>query len=265
VSRASGIYHGWVRHRRHAPVRHELRARLFMMYLDLDELPTLFAGRRLWSADGPAPAWFRRRDHLGDPRVPLDEAVRELVLERTGHRPAGPIRLLTHLRYFGYGFNPVSFYYCFDASGERVDAVIAQVTNTPWGERHAYVMRPDARTDHGSVSLLRDQVVKQLHVSPFMGLDQVYDWRLTEPGRSLLVHIESARDEAPLFDATLSLRRREISGAALAGALARHPWMTASISARIYGHAAALRLKGAPTFRHPPPVAPASDPKARPA
>jgi len=248
---ASAIYDGWVRHRRHAPVDHELRADLFMMYLDLDELPTLFDDRWLWSAGAPAPAWFRRRDHIGDPRTPLGNVVRDLVSERTGTRPDGPIRLLTHLRYLGYGFNPVSFYYCFDAAGEHVDAVVAQVTNTPWGERHAYVIRRGGAADHGSATVLRDQVSKRLHVSPFLGPDQVYDWRLTEPASTLLVHIESARSGAPLFDATLSLRRREISRRSLAGVLARHPCMTGGVVARIYGHAAALRLKGAPTFRHP--------------
>ena len=251
MSRASAIYTGSVRHRRRPPVEHELRAPLFMMYLDLDELPSLFRGRWLWSSRRPAVAWFRRRDHLGDPRVPLADAVRDLVQERTGERPDGPIRLLTHLRYFGYCINPVSFFYCFDAGGERVQSVVAQVTNTPWGERHCYVMPTHTPGDHGSVSVMRAEVAKQLHVSPFMGLDHVYDWRLTEPADTLLVHIESAREGQPVFDATLSLRRREITRRSLAGALARHPCMTASVAARIYGHAAALRLKGAPTVPHP--------------
>ncbi len=254
MRRASAIYAGSVRHRRHAPIRHELRAPLFMLYLDLDELPALFDGRWLWSARRPAPAWFRRSDHLGDPRLPLADAVRDLVHERTGERPAGPIRLLTHLRYFGYCINPVSFYYCFGAAGEHVEAVVAHVTNTPWGDRHSYVMPASVRSDHGSVSLLRTELPKRLHVSPYMGLDHTYDWRLTEPADTLLVHIESARDGETLFDATLSLRRREITRRSLAGALVRHPCMTASVAARIYGHAAALGLKGAPTHRRPAPA-----------
>ena len=141
---ASCLYEGSVRHRRHGTPRDELHYRMFMVYLDLDELPECFDGRLLWSARRPALAWFRRADHLGDPRTPLAEAVRELVAERTGTRPEGPIRLLTHLRYFGHCFNPVSFYYCYDATGEQLSAVVAHVTNTPWGERHSYVL-PVAR------------------------------------------------------------------------------------------------------------------------
>ena len=132
--------------------RDEFRYPLFMAYLDLDELPELFDGRLLWSARRPAVAWFRRADYLGAPGTPLDEAVRELVLERTGIGLDGPIRLLTHLRYLGHCFNPVSFYYCYDPPGERVRAVVAHVTNTPWGERHAYVLGVErgGRPRHGS-------------------------------------------------------------------------------------------------------------------
>ena len=110
----------------------------------------------------------------------------------------------------------MSFYYCFDAAGERVEAVVAHVTNTPWGERHAYVHgRRRERSEHGATSVLHGRFAKALHVSPLMGMDHTYDWRLSEPGERLSVHIESAHadDGARAFDATLSLRRREITPA----------------------------------------------------
>jgi DUF1365 family protein len=248
----SCLYEGSVRHRRRGAIADEFHHRLFMVYLDLDELPELFDGRWLWSARGPAPAWFRRSDYLGDPAVPLADAVRKLVAQRTGTRADGPIRLLTHLRYFGYCFNPVSFYYCYDRPGERVVAVVAQVTNTPWGERHAYVMPVASAADHGSVALMSASFEKQLHVSPLMGMDHVYDWRLTEPAARLAVHIESHRvDGESVFDATLALRRRELSGRELARALARYPLLTIRIVARIYTHALRLKLRGARYFPHP--------------
>src|SRR5262245_2484107 len=129
----SAIYHEWLRHRRFAPRAHAFRYRLFMLYLDLAELDVVFRGRWLCSTRRPAPARFDRADHLGDAALPLDVAVRDLVENRTGRRPRGAIRLLTHLRYFGHGFNPVSYYYCFDADGGDVETVVAEVNNTPWG------------------------------------------------------------------------------------------------------------------------------------
>ena len=246
---ASAIYEGSVSHWRSETVVHGFRQRLFMMYIDLDELPTVFDRSLLWSARRPAPAWFRRRDYLGDPGLPLADAVRDLVRERTGSAPSGPIRLLTHLRYFGVSFNPVSFYYCFDAAGEHVEAVVAEVTNTPWGQRHAYVMRP--RQDHAPGAMLRERFTKQLHVSPFFGMDHTYEWLLTEPGEQLLVRIENEHDGRVAFAATLSLRRRELTRAGLRRVLRRHPLMTLQVIAGIYGHALRLRLKGARLHRNP--------------
>ncbi len=249
---ASCLYEGSVRHRRTTP-RDEFRFALFMAYLDLDELPSLFDSSLLWSARGPALAWFRRADYLGDPDTPLRTAVVDLVAQSAGIHLEGPIRLLTHLRYLGHCFNPVSFYYCFDATGQHVRAVVAHVTNTPWGERHAYVMPVDARGEHGSTSVLHGRFAKELHVSPLMDMQHTYDWRLSQPGERLSVHIESTRDDegARAFDATLSLRRREITPGELRRAIVRHPALTMRLSARIYTHALRLRLRGASYHAHP--------------
>ncbi len=242
----SCVYEGTVRHRRFAPLRHEFRYRMFLLYLDLDELPEVFDGRWLWSARRFAPAWFRRADYLGDPEAPLGDAVRDLVAERTGERPTGPIRLLTHLRYWGYVQNPVSFYYCFGPSGAAVETVVAEITNTPWGERHAYVVRTDPRSRRHRASF-----DKTFHVSPFMPMEQRYDWSFSTPGERLHVHMTSRRDGERVFDATLALQRAPITGPVLAGCLARHPWMTASVVAGIYGQALRLWLRGAPFHPHP--------------
>ena len=250
VSVASCLYVGTLWHRRFSEPRDEFRYPLFMSYLDLDELPELFDGSWLWSARHPAPAWFRRADYLGDPGTQLPDAVRALVRERAGVGVDGPIRLLTHLRYFGHCFNPVSFYYCHDAGGGRLRAVVAEVTNTPWGERHAYVM-PVAR-EALSAGVVRGRFRKHLHVSPLMAMDLLYDWRLTRPAQQVSVHIASRRrDGERVFDATLSLHRREISPRALRRTLARYPLLSARLTARIYAHALGLRLRGASYFPHP--------------
>jgi uncharacterized protein len=248
----SCLYEGSVRHRRSAEIDDEFHYRLFMAYIDLDELPALFDGRLLWSARRPALAWFRREDYLGDRSVPLARSVRELVLERAGTELDGPVRLLTHMRCFGHCFNPVSFYYCFDAAGEHVRAVVAHVTNTPWGERHAYVLPVEETADHGSAALISGSFEKRLHVSPLMGMEHSYDWRLTEPDKQLSVHIESKRpDGRRVFDATLGLSRRELDGPQMRRMLVRYPFLTIRIIARIYSHALRLRIRGARYHPHP--------------
>jgi hypothetical protein len=248
--RASAVYEGWVRHRRFEPVEHSFRYRFFLMYLDLAELPSVLDPYPLWSARRPAPARFRRADFMGDPERPLAECARDAVEAETGARPAGPVRLLAGLRYLGHSFNPVSFYYCFDAAGERVEAVVADVENIPWGERHAYVL---ARGESEG-TVLTDELDKTLHVSPLMGMDQTYAFRAGEPGERLAVHIESRPEQGGAgksFDATLSLRRRELSRPLLSGLLARYPAMSLQVVAKIYTQSLRLKLKGARYFPHP--------------
>ncbi|CAB5138867.1 Hypothetical protein COG3496 [Olavius algarvensis associated proteobacterium Delta 3] len=247
---ASAIFEGTIRHRRFSPVENSFQYRIFFMYLDISELPDLFAPYLLWSVEKPNVASFRRKDHLGDPRMPLDQAVRDLVERRTGSRPNGPIRMLTHLRYFGYCFNPVSIYYCFDREGTRVDTVIAEIHNTPWLEEYPYVL-DDALNEHSHRDWRRYRFEKRFHVSPFMDMDIDYDWRFHMPGRSLKVHMMNTRKGRKLFDASLSLKRREISHPSLARVLTAYPAMTAKVTAMIYWQALRLRVKGAPFFTHP--------------
>jgi DUF1365 family protein len=242
----SAIFAGWVRHRRQLPVPHAFRYRMFMMYLDLAELDRVFAGRWLWSARRRAMARFRREDHFGDPQVPLEDAVRDLVEDAGCPRPRGPVRLLTHLSYFGYCFNPVSFYYCFDERDIAVETIVAEVNNTPWGERHCYVL-------HGRDALgrYRYSPEKAMHVSPFMHMDIAYDWRFMPPAGRLSVHMENHRDGHKLFDATLELERREITGMALARVLCRFPLMTLRVMLAMHWQALRLWLKRCPVHDHP--------------
>jgi len=245
----SALYFGTIWHRRLTPVAHAFRYRAFLVYLDLGELPEVFRGRWLWSTGRPAPAWFRRADHLGDPSRPLDEAVRELVAAHSGFRPAGPVCLLTHLRYWGYCMNPVSFYYCHSADGARVEAIVAEVNNTPWGERHCYVL--DCRSSTEGEGGWTFRTPKEFHVSPFMPMEMDYVWRLTPPGSRLVVHMENHMAGQQVFEATLSLQRRPIATRTLAGALLRHPFMTGTVIAGIYWQALKLWLKRAPHHPHP--------------
>ena len=243
----SALWFGEVRHRRLKPIRHAFRYRVVMTMLDLAETDGVFAGRWFWSTRRPAWARFRRQDHLGDPSRPLREAVLDLVESRLSRRPDGAIRLLTNLRYLGHLMNPVSFYYCHRADGV-LDAVVADVANTPWNERHRYVL--DARQG-GEGRALRFRMPKAFHVSPFMGMDQEYRWTFTPPAAKLAVHMENHEAGEKLFDATMVLSRREIDGANLARALLLHPFMTGKVILAIYWQALLLWIRRAPFHAHP--------------
>lgn len=240
----SAIYLGRLTHRRLAPKPHAFSYRLYMLYLDLDQLPALHSP--LLGIEAPRPLSFRRRDYLGKADRPLKDEVLDEVERALGVRPAGPVRLLAHVRAFGYVFNPVAFYYCFDALGRAVQAIVAEITNTPWGERHRYVLAAGA---HGA----KASFAKAFHVSPFFPMAQHYVWSFSTPGERLGVGMTSEQDGRKVFSARLALRRRPLSSGQLARVALGLPLMGWQVHAAIYAQALRLWLKGTPFFPHPEP------------
>lgn len=257
MNRASAIYAGRITHaRRGSGGRrpHAFGYRLYMLYLDLDELPELLA------AGGPLRAGrfgllsFARQDYLAG-AASLAEAARDRVEQELGLRPGGPVRLLTHVRSLGYAFNPVSFYFCFAADGTSLEAVVAEITNTPWGERHAYVLRAGPG---GAV----DAFEKRFHVSPFLPMEQRYRWAVGEPGDRLLVEMANEEGTEEVFRARLDLSRTPWSAAALWRAALLSPLMAWKVHAAIYWQALRLWVKRAPFHVHPSKRATADAPRS---
>ncbi|MGI9202212.1 MAG: DUF1365 domain-containing protein [Woeseiaceae bacterium] len=243
----SCIYEGRVSHTRLQPINHGFDYRLFMMYIDLDELPFIFERFWFWSVKRPAIARFRRERHAGS--GDLKSAINDMVEKELGFRPAGPVRLLTNFSYFGYWFNPVSFYYCFAADGETVEAVVVEVNNTPWGEQHCYV--ESCRRKQATKKTWRFDVAKKMHVSPFMPMDVHYTWVLSAPADSASVFMANRVSGERVFKATLNLKRKELSSTSLAGALCRFPFQTLTTVIAIHWQALRLWLKRVPIYPHP--------------
>lgn len=253
----SAIYKGWVTHNRFAPKSHSFRYKVFMMYLDLDELPDLFNGFKFWSYQARNWAWFKRADYYGNPAIPLNTEISNLVIQATGHKPAGKICMLTNMRYFGHCFNPVTFYYCFEADGVSLQAIVTHITNTPWGEDYAYVHDFNAEkiiknTKNGEITAFK--LDKNFHVSPFMPMDIEYDWAFkldnkSEPNQ-LFVHMKNLQNSKEIFNATLALQRSELSEGALNWLLISYPFITMKVVAAIYWNALQLWLKRVPFYPH---------------
>jgi uncharacterized protein len=265
---ASAIYRGTVRHRRFSPKKHYFSYDVFMLYIDTSELEHIFTLSPFWSNTKWVPARFKRSDfHMGksylnensnnennnnensriENNLPtIDQAVRDTVEREIGYRPTGPVRMLVNFRYWGYSINPLSTYYCFDAAGEKVVAILAEVHNTPWNERHAYVL---ANHDFGKKQVCNFQ--KEFHVSPFNALDMRYQWQSTAPAKTLGIHLENWCDDNKVMDATVALTRQPLNTKNMHAILIRFPWMTVKVVMAIYWQALALWLKGVPLFNHP--------------
>ncbi len=246
----SAIYVGEVWHRRNLPRSHELRYRVAMPYISMDEVDEVLGMHPLWSERAGAPMRWRAQDYLPSPGLPspgsagaLAERARDRVGELCGRRPAGAVALLANWRTLGWSFNPLSLYYCFDPGGDLA-AVLGEVTNTPWGERQTYLF--------GLSGTLERKMDKGMHVSPFCGMDQSYRVVAPEPGSSLRVRVDVVEAGQLVIETKLALERRELSRASMTAMLLRHPAMAQRVSAGIYSNAASLWAKGVPYHRHPP-------------
>jgi DUF1365 family protein len=220
-----------------------------MVYLDLDELPTVTGKGGVISLRRYAPCSFVPSLDIGEAAAKLKPSIQRLVETQTGNAPQGPIRLLTQLRYFGYYFSPLNMYYCFDSAGQQLEAIVAQVSNTPWGQQHCYVLWDGNRVDREKH--LQYCHPKTFHVSPFMPMDVDYHWSLTSPGQELDIHIRNTRQGEAIFDARLSLQRRALTRNTLRIMTVRYPIMTAQIVAAIYWQALMLWWKKCPFYSHP--------------
>lgn len=252
----SKLYVGKVMHHRHSPTEHRFSYSLFMLYLDLDELPTIFDRYWFWSAKRFNLAQFRRQDHLSG-KACLKSTVLDLVEKQSGNRPSGKVTLLSHLRYFGYVMNPVSFYYCFDATNQHILAIVAEVHNTPWGEQHAYVLEVDKPEEQSPNAIHRFEHRKNFHVSPFMPMDMRYQWRVSKPNETLSVSIEnwqsldSSNQAQRIFNVGMQLKQQPINSATLAKCLMTFPFMTLKVAGAIYYQALRLWFKNVPLHSKP--------------
>ena len=244
----SALYFGEVRHHRKSPNKHDLKYQVYMAHLFLDETNQVFKNRWFWSVNRSNLGAFVRSDYHRPEVDDLAKAVRDTMSDQLGRKCSGPVSIITHLRTFGYCFNPVSFYFLWNEEKTRPVALMAEITNTPWGERYAKCFEwnseeEDARSDH--------EFHKEFHVSPFIGMDVEYDWRFHQPAKKFHADMLLREQGKLFFTAHLQLKRCPANAKNLAWALIRFPLMTLNVTRAIYWNALLLRLKGCPFFSHP--------------
>tara|TARA_R110001592_G_scaffold50259_2_gene155734 strand:- start:4405 stop:5259 length:855 start_codon:yes stop_codon:yes gene_type:complete len=266
----SAIYKGQIRHRRFEPKSHAFTYPIFMLYLDLDELPALIAKKWYCSFSGLNFVRFKRGDFFAPKKPSLKQAIIEKVADSVTPDLAASIksvRGLMHLRYLNIVFNPVVFYYCYDADDKLV-AIVSEITNTPWDDRHAYVLpigddhseAPETSPRYSLKGKGKHQFEfqKMFHVSPFNPMNMDYRWVFSQPGEKLFVHMDNLMNESEAvstkqvkhFDATLVLNRYDFDKN-LAKTLIQYPFMTVKVITGIYWQALKLKLKGVPFYDHP--------------
>lgn len=248
---------GSIRHRRRYPVKHEFKYQTGMLALDTDEWHQVANVSPFFSLERFNWVSLKRKDYFQPEAGSLSEAVRSQVEAATGWRPDGAVELITHPRYAGYVFNPVSFYFCYrkgenGANGDVPAVILAQITNTPWNERHVYCLETIGgpanaagwRTEKFGFS-------KRFHVSPFNAMAQHYEWTFSFRGPELRIHMNVLEEGKKHFDATLVVQRTPLTRTTLHASLRQFPVEAIKVAAGIYWHALKLKLKGAPFYTHP--------------
>lgn len=242
----TAFYVGHLGHVRVKPKRHRFRYPVFMPLVDVDRIEDITDRSPFWGRRWLSVARFVRSDFLGDHHLSIADAVKARIHESTGRHFEGRVLLLANWRYFGLQNNPIACYFCENSESGTLDYIVAEVTNTPWGERHSYVLSVENGTEP-----FQTEFDKKLHVSPFHGMAQRYRWFSTTPSDTLSIKLTNLEAGERVFHASLTLRRLPVSAWTALLLLAKFPFETTKVTAAIYWQALILFVRRIPLYAHP--------------
>lgn len=241
------VYCGELGHKRFMPKAHGFNYSYNSYWLDCDAL----------SSDSLQPVGikcerfgalsYRRADYLpGNDNLSL--AVQDKVRQLGGGKPINNVFLLTPLANWGYYFSPITLYYCYDSEANFC-YLLAEVSNTPWNERHYYLQTINLSSSSTDTNLYFHD--KAFHVSPFNPIEMQYRWQIPAPGNELFCSITNYKEQQAVFSAWFKLKRFSLNKANRRRILIRHPWQNVQVLCRIYWQALKLYIKGVPVHKHP--------------
>jgi hypothetical protein len=237
----SGIYTGNVFHRRSVPKVHQFNYRIYLFWVKLKELDILTETVSGFSQNksGISVVNFKREDYLGDAKIPLETAILKKMNTLSEVRVSGDVYMLGQIRTFGLYFSPVNFFYLRNAHGKYTH-MLAEVSNTPWNERHYYLVDLDKQSDCD----------KAFYVSPFNPMDMQYKWQVQQPAENIKLNL-SCYKQTKHFEAAINMQKQPLTSATLRKSLLSIPSMTVKTVAGIYWQAIKLFLKRVPIYTHP--------------
>jgi DUF1365 family protein len=236
----SSLYQGTVTHSRFTPVKHSFTYKITLFWLKLDEIEKLNKEVSFFSSNKPAWVRFKQTDYLDNDSTPLESQVRNKMSTLSGMTLKGDVYMLGQLRTLGMYFSPVNFYFLRHKEQTEFSHMLAEVSNTPWGEKHCYLVDMAAQEDNKKV----------FHVSPFNPIDMQYRWNVNQPNERFAMRLSCIRGEKH-FEAGLSLSRQPLTSQTLRKALLKVPSFTLMSLIGIYWQALKLFIKGAPIYDHP--------------
>ncbi len=240
VALESAIYRGKVFHQRVVPKFHAFSYDIFLYWLKLSELNHIASSVKHFSMTSERRVLvnFKRNDYLGDPEQSLEQAVLSRMSDLHGSELHGDIFLLGQVRTFGLYFSPVNFYYLRNPQGVYTH-LLAEVSNTPWNQRHHYLVDLSEQKDSA----------KAFHVSPFNPIDMTYHWRISQPNENLRLQLICSKEKKH-FEASIDMQRIALNSKTLKQTLLSIPSMTIKTVFGIYWQALKLFVKRVPIYTH---------------